>query len=87
MSQLNQSEYTDCNCTQFTLDSNLVFRTLLVKTFINYITVSHSHNSQRGASNNITDLSGFQITLTPRMFPVWDSVVGIFARKAVVNNG
>ena len=27
----------------------------------------------------------FQIPLTPRMFPVWDFVVGIFARKALLN--
>ena len=26
----------------------------------------------------------FQIPLTPRMFPVWDFVVGIFARKALL---
>ena len=29
----------------------------------------------------------FQIPLTPRMFPVWDFVVGIFARKALLNSG
>ena len=29
----------------------------------------------------------FQIPLTPRMFPVWDFVVGIFARKALLNMG
>ena len=27
----------------------------------------------------------FQTPLTPRMFPVWDFVVGIFARKALLN--
>ena len=26
-----------------------------------------------------------RIPLTPRMFPVWDFVVGIFARKALLN--
>ena len=29
----------------------------------------------------------FQILLTPRMLPVWDFVVGIFARKALLNMG
>ena len=29
----------------------------------------------------------FQILLTARMFPVWDFVVGIFARKALLNSG
>ena len=29
----------------------------------------------------------FRIPLTPRMFPVWDIVVGIFARKALLNSG
>ena len=29
----------------------------------------------------------FQILLTLRMFPVWDIVVGIFARKALLNSG
>ena len=29
----------------------------------------------------------FQIPLMPRMFPVWDFVVGIFARKALLNSG
>ena len=29
----------------------------------------------------------FQIPLTPRMFQVWDFVIGIFARKAVLNSG
>ena len=29
----------------------------------------------------------FQIPLTPRMFPVWDFVVRIFARKALLNMG
>ena len=29
----------------------------------------------------------FQILLTPRMFPVWNFVVGIFARKALHNMG
>ena len=29
----------------------------------------------------------FQIQLTPRMFPVWDFVVGIFARKTLLNMG
>ena len=28
----------------------------------------------------------FQIPLTPRMFHVWDFVVGIFARKALLNS-
>ena len=28
-----------------------------------------------------------RIPLTPRMFPVWDFVVGIFARKALLNMG
>ena len=30
-------------------------------------------------------LQCFQIPLTPRMFPVWDFMVGIFARKALLN--
>ena len=29
----------------------------------------------------------FQVPLTPRMCPVWDFVVGIFARKALLNSG
>ena len=29
----------------------------------------------------------FQNPLTPKMFPVWDFVVGIFARKALFNMG
>ena len=29
----------------------------------------------------------FQIPLTPRMFPVWDFVVRVFARKAMLNMG
>ena len=29
----------------------------------------------------------FQVLLMPRMFPVWDFVVGIFARKALLNSG
>ena len=29
----------------------------------------------------------FQIPLTPRMFPVWVFVVGIFDRKAMLNMG
>ena len=29
----------------------------------------------------------FQIPLTPRMFPAWDFMVGIFARKALLNVG
>ena len=29
----------------------------------------------------------FQIPLTLRMFPVWDFVIGIFARKALLNMG
>ena len=29
----------------------------------------------------------FQILLTPRMFPVWDFVVGIFDRKVLINMG
>ena len=29
----------------------------------------------------------FQIPLTPRMFPIWDFVVGIFARKTLLNSG
>ena len=28
-----------------------------------------------------------KILLKPRMFPVWDFVVGIFARKALLNSG
>ena len=29
----------------------------------------------------------YKIMLTPRMFPVWDFVVGIFTRKAMFNMG
>ena len=29
----------------------------------------------------------FQIQLTPRMFPVWDFMVGVFARKAILDMG
>ena len=29
----------------------------------------------------------FQIPLIPRMFPIWDFMVGIFARKALLNMG
>ena len=29
----------------------------------------------------------FQILLMPRMFPVWDFVVGILARKAMLHMG
>ena len=29
----------------------------------------------------------FQTLLTPRMFTVWELVVGIFARKAMLNMG
>ena len=29
----------------------------------------------------------FQILLMPRMFPIWDFVVGIFARKALLKMG
>ena len=32
-------------------------------------------------------LQCFQIPLTPRVFPVWDFVVGIFALKALLNLG
>ena len=41
--------------------------------------------SRRGTSDSVTD--SFQIPLTPRMFPVWDFLVGIFARKVLLNMG
>ena len=35
-------------------------------------------------SNSVTDFSELPNPLAPRIFPVWDFVVGIIARKAVV---
>ena len=48
----------------------------------------HAHTSV-GVEHLIALLTPqcFQIPLTPRMFPVWDFVVGIFARKALLNMG
>ena len=33
---------------------------------------------QRGASESATEFQCFQISQAPKMFPVWDLVVGIF---------
>ena len=43
--------------------------------------------SRRGASEALLTPQCFQISLTPRMFPVWDYMVGIFARKILLNSG
>ena len=45
---------------------------------------SHMHASQRGAFDSVAN---FQILLTPRMFLVWDFLVGIFALKAMRTMG
>ena len=39
------------------------------------------------ASESVANFQRFQNLLMPRMFPVWDFKIGIFARKAMLNMG
>ena len=40
--------------------------------------------SQRGASDSVAN---FTVLSNPEMFPIWDFVVEIFARKSLLNMG
>ena len=54
-----------------------------------YIVGDVSYDTPVGVEHLIALLTPqcFQIPLTPRMFPVWDFVVGIFAQKSLLNSG
>ena len=56
-----------------------------IRYIINF--VLKNKTSRCGASDSVTDSSVLSNPVTPRIFPVWDFVVGIFARKALLNSG
>ena len=47
----------------------------------------HIIASHHETSESVANFSTFSNPATPRMYPVWDFVVGIFARKAMFNMG